>query len=270
MLPSCSDRDEYEMNGRQIFEVWAPPGSIWSQWVAPVLFVRLEYGLAPVAEAPPPEVSWHESQADPATAIIVDIPGPEAVRLGVSLAARGYRPVPVINASPSFTALSVPCPPQSRTTLDMNSLLNEVVHRTAFLSNLDLPPNAPPAFILDSRRLDGTRNPQPELFDNRWTVFPQDFPSARFLADQGIRRAILVTEAAPRVASDLSHVLLRWHQAGIEILCAPGTDATPKPITVERPSRFRAAWYRALAILGFRRGSIGGFGSYLPTSSAGG
>ena len=40
--------------------------------------------------------------------------------------------------------------------------------------------HAPPAFLLDSDRMKAPA-PDPGRFDNRWLVFPQDFPSAAFL-----------------------------------------------------------------------------------------
>jgi hypothetical protein len=102
-------------------------------------------------------------------------------------------------------------------------------------------------------------------------VFPQDFPSARFLADKEIKRVTLVQTKNARPLEDLSHVLLRWQEAGIEIFArASGDTSASSRITVSKPSRFKASWYRALAIVGLRRSSVAGFGSFIPeTSSAG-
>ena len=48
------------------------------------------------------------------------------------------------------------------------------------------------------------------------------------------------------------------------------SDANPaSKIVVARPSRFRRSWYRALAALGLRRSSAGGFGAVIPESTAG-
>jgi hypothetical protein len=110
------------------------------------------------------------------------------------------------------------------------------------------------------------------LFDNRWTVFPQDFPSARFLLERGIKRVVLVhANANAQPQEDLAHVLLRWQEAGLEIFGKTQADKElPVKITVTRPSRFRFVWYRALVLLGFRRSSVGGFGAFLAQSSGGG
>jgi hypothetical protein len=102
-------------------------------------------------------------------------------------------------------------------------------------------------------------------------VFPQDFPSARFLVERKIKRVTLVQAEKTQPSEDLSHVLLRWQEAGIEILAKTNGDVgAPSGITVSRPSRFKASWYRALAIMGLRRSGVGGFGSFIPETSAAG
>src|SRR5260370_6436800 len=97
------------------------------------------------------------------------------------------------------------------------------------------------------------------------------FPSARFLADKKIKRLTLVQTEKARPLEDLSHVLLRWQEVGIEIFAtASGDTGAPSKITVSKPSRFKASWYRALATVGLRRSSVGGFGSFIPETSAAG
>src|SRR6185436_17692744 len=102
-------------------------------------------------------------------------------------------------------------------------------------------------------------------FDNRWVVFPQDFPSAARLLASGLRRVLLVQEGRSTPRTDLAHVLLRWQLAGLEIQAldfASGEQA--KTIVVAKPSRFRALGYRALVALGLRKNSAGGFGGMVP------
>jgi hypothetical protein len=66
-------------------------------------------------------------------------------------------------------------------------------------------------------------------------------------------------------------VLLRWQQAGIQILaCGINDTNQPAPITVNRPSNFRALWYLALVLAGFRRNSAGGFGGVIPMPASSG
>jgi hypothetical protein len=41
-------------------------------------------------------------------------------------------------------------------------------------------------------------------------------------------------------------------------------------LRVNRPSNFKTLWYRALAMMGLRRNSAGGFGSVIPELASGG
>ena len=128
---------------------------------------------------------------------------------------------------------------KSMVVLDMSSLVREICIATTFLQKLTFPYDAPPVFILDALRLRGTNPIRDDMFDNRWMVFPQDFPS-RFLADKKIKRLTLVQTEKVHPLEDLSHVLLRWQEAGIEIFArASGDTGTPSRITVSKPSRFK-------------------------------
>jgi len=103
----------------------------------------------------------------------------------------------------------------------------------------------------------------------RWMVFPQDFPSANFLVAHGIRQALLVQKDRAEPQDDLAHSLLRWQEGGIKVLPKKLDDnSPPSEITVKRPSKYKATWYRALAQLGLRRNGAGGFGSYFAEVSA--
>ena len=222
--------------------------------------------------------TWQEKKASPDSAVIIDLPGAESIRLAMVLATLGYRPVPIINASPGPVGLQVnllPQPanvsPRSIVVLDMSSLVREICIGNELLHKLSFASDAPSVFILDSLRLQGTNPIRDDMFDNRWMVFPQDFPSARFLADKKIKRVTLVQAEKARPLEDLSHVLLRWQEAGIEIVAtASGDMSASSRIIVSKPSRFKASWYRALAIVGLRRNSVGGFGSFIPETSAAG
>lgn len=260
------------MTGRELFEIWAPSESIWSQWVSPALFAQIECPqITQEAEPLGPMSAWYEAVASPDTAVIVDLPGADSIRLALSLAECGYRPVAIINASPGPFVPYSGSFPQSAVALDMSLLIKEICRTTPRLQGLGLATDAPPVFILDALRLKGTKPLADGMFDNRWMVFPQDFPSARLLAEKGIRRVTLVQTGNTPPAEDLSHVLLRWQEAGVEIRAKSLSElGPPSAITVSRPSRFKALWYRALAIMGLRRNNVGGFGSFMPTSSSAG
>lgn len=250
------------MTNEECFEAWAPDSALWSQWAKPVLFAQFPPGSPqPDASAPPPESPAWIPAAQPRSgpAIIVNLPGPEAVRAGLALAQRGYRPVPLFNGNLGYGM---------RTVVPMGDLVRELRVGALSLSGIPLPDDAPPAFLLDALRLKGPATPG--TFDNRWTVLPQDFPSGTFLASRGIREALLLTRD-DGVDRDLAHVLLRWQQAGIQLRRGhPQRDATPQSLTVTPPSSFRRAWYRVIALFGLRRGNVGGFGALISEPGTGG
>jgi hypothetical protein len=255
---------------KQIFDVWAPADSIWSPWVSPAVFTQIDLTNRgqPYQDKDNFEPTWPESRPPRENAVVIDLPGIRSIRLAMLLAERGYRPIPILNVSPG---------PDPRETahpyivLDMRGLVNELCLATPRLHNISLAPDAPPAFFLDSRRLEGTAPVKDVMFDNRWMVFPQDFPSAAFLTKQKITSVTLVQSKRGQPLEDLSHALMRWQEAGIEILAQDTAGSTsPEKITISRPSRFKAAWYRALAIMGLQRSAAGGFGSFIPTASGGG
>jgi len=292
------------MNREAIFECWAPPADVWSLWARPILFAQMPPAAGlfggpggrawpglPAPVTPPPagafspghapltidsriapspaasepagdqpsqaiDVSWAPTAGD--TAVVIDLPGAEAVLTGLALAGRGFRPVPLFNGCTGPAEV-----------IDQGPIIEALRAGAPYLSGLALE-GAPPAFLLDSRREGPAWRLLPGSFDNRWKVFPQDFPSASFLTGRGLRRALLVHRDRVEPAEDLAHVLRRWQDAGlvIEALDVAGT-AGPVRITVDEPPWYRAAWQRVLAIFGLRRNWRGGFGGVVPQPSHG-
>jgi hypothetical protein len=254
------------MDGSQLFEIWAPEESVWSRWAKPALFTAplatfpTDTAIPmPVHSTEPRPESFNQGPLDPWTAFLVDMPGERSVEIGMALARTGYRPVPLFNTAFHQFAI-VPVYP----------ILKRLRDSAEELQGLAIPPDAPPAFLLDSKRLDPSTSPAPGKFDNRWIVFPQDFPSANFLLSQNIRRVVLLQGGLlqDKPAFDLAHVLLRWQQGGVEIYTQdPDGNMSPRPIQVEKPSGFRSLFHRALSLVGMRRSSAGGFGSVIPVPS---
>jgi len=249
------------MTNEECFEAWAPDGVLWSQWTKPILFARLPPATRPEPTEPKLDanVGWApEPRGD--TAIVVDLPGARSVGAGLALARLGYRPVPLFNASDGPSAV-----------IDVGPIARALVAGADALRESNLKPDAPPAFLLDADRMRPRMHPGPGRFDNRWVVFPQDFPSATMLLSRGVREVLLaqVGEAAPQ--EDLAHVLLRWRNAGIRLLAVDvERNERPRDLLVKPPSLFRRAWYRAVALVGLRRNDAGGFGAMIPVPSAGG
>lgn len=303
---------------QSLFEAWAPRGVIWSEWAKPVLFVdlaRVERGrpgtgaeterreqadrpaapgarsapTAPSASAhgdspTPPPIALHEPphelhlDALPSwiprptdrTAIVVDLPGTAAVAAGLALGKEGFRPVPLFNTTVGEAAL-----------LDVRRLADALVEGAERVERLRIDPDAPPAFLIDSERTAPT--PRAGAYDNRWIVFPQDFPGAALLRAHRIDD-VLVLRPDDRVpAADLVTVLDGWRRAGLRVTLRRVSlrDARdPKqsvsaeasiPRELPGPARrLIGPWLAFAAVaLGLRRNSAGSFGAVVPHAASG-
>lgn len=267
-------------SGESIYSRWAPEGAAWSPWVKPVIFAEMRD-----LDAPPPipreidraDVSWapeptiekvsgddagyraaatrERAPAPDRAAIVVDLPGAESAIVGLALARRGYRPVPLYNGTSGGWR-------PSRVT----DIAAAIAAGVRVLETCSLEDDAPPAFLLDRDRATGV--PRPGAFDGRWLVFPQDFPSANALRARGIERVIWRAQEGV-VGDDLAHVLLDWKRQGIALeSCLPG--GSPTELSITEPSGFRSLLRRAAVIMGLRRSSAGGFGGMIPLPSQGG
>ncbi len=243
------------MTRDQIYNLWAPSDSPWSLWAKPVLFAH----LAPIAIPSPViiEIRW-QKQDDASTAVVVDMPGRLSVVMGLSLAAAGYRPVPLFNAVPGL-----PNP-----VIDVRAIATAIVDATIHLAEMNLPSSAPPAFLLDRDRRRGV--PLEGNFDNRSISLPTDFPSAHVLCDRGITKVIVIQPALLDPQAELLHTLRRWQDAGIPIrIYSAETHEPPMPMLIKRPSLYKSLWHNLLVLAGLRRNLLGGFGGVLPAAGAG-
>jgi len=259
------------MNKEEVFDIWAPEAASWSRWVKPLLFACMQSSPPSwLVTSDPIDLSWAPAAA-PDVVLVIDLPGASGVHAGLELATKGFRPVPLYNAIPlpfyfPDTGAVDPAP----CLVEVTYILAALWYGRVTLSQLTLPAEAPPAFLLDWDRDGGNRLSRPGVFDNRSVSFTTDFPSANFLQSHGVRRAIVVQprEAQPR--TDLAHTLRRWQEAGITIelkrLDEPGG---PVPCEVQKPSWFGWAWQRVLMASGFQRAKVGGFGAWVPEASSG-
>lgn len=240
---------------KALFATWAPETARWSQWAKPVLFTY----PAPVAFTPAPVADLSPDRAPSSSerlAVVVDLPGPQSVACGMVLAEKGFRPVPLFNTTIG----------PGTNLLDVAAVLSALIDAGDRLGAMQIPDDAPPAFLIDSGRLDGT--PAPTVYDNRWMVFPQDFPSARALRAGGIESVAIVGRQGSMLKPDLRAVLRHWKRDG---LAASSLD----PVTGGREDLWFDAsllalftdhvfgWFR-----GLRRNSAGGFGGTVPMPQA--
>lgn len=260
-------------NKEEIFSTWAPEGSPWSRWAKPVLFAYLESALSriPITEAAS-DVSWSPPPNEK-IALVLDLPGAEGVLAGVALAARGYCPVPLYNAVPLPVGEPLLDPLTNRAVAAVNVLpiISALRQGAEQLVQLNLPFDAPPAFLLDANRRGDGRKMEPDEFDNRSISFTTDFPSANFLGSHGIQRVMLVQKNSLDPQSDLAHSLRRWQDGGLKLeRLRLDPPSRPESFEVARPSWYGAMFQRALSSIGLRRSGSGGFGAWVPESSAGG
>jgi hypothetical protein len=245
------------ISGEDLFAIWAPDGARWTEWAKPAAFLLPVMPDAVDLPAPGSVPGLPEAWTD--TAVVVDLPGAEAVDVGMALARRGYRPVPLFNATFGPNAV-----------IDVDLITRALVGHAGTLRQIPIAADALPVFLLDSRRRHNTVGAAtPGWYDNRWVVLPQDFPSGTLLRSRGIDDVTLLMreEAAP--AEDLAHVLLRWQKAGIRLRVVDlATGRIEDNAQVREPSLFRRAWYVAIALFGLRRSNVGGFGSMVPEQTS--
>ena len=254
--PRCSRHEATltTLSREDAFAAWAPEGVSWSEWAKPIAFAQGEafFEARTVEDSEIPDIPL---TFDSSCAVIVELPGSDAVFAGLALAMRGWRPVPLFNGTRG------PSP-----AIDVTPIQFAMAHCVERLKWLTISPNAPPAFLIDSRRLAvGVKRPVGS-YDNRWVVLPQDFPSGALLASRGIRSAVVLQRSSDGmfIADDLRHVVRRWQEQGIRIDVAEIDTKKIETVNVPAPSSFRRAWYVAMALFGLRRSNVGGFGSIVP------
>jgi hypothetical protein len=153
----------------------------------------------------------------------------------------------------------------------MLPILDALKSGAVLLQLLHIPPKAPPAFLLDDNRRGDNQGVNPQDFDNRSISFTSDFPSANFLAAQGIHRAILVQSERSDPQPDLAHSLRRWQDGGIQLERVGLHPLTPpESFNVARPRWYGAMFQRVFSSFGLRHAWGGGFGAWLPDSAGGG
>jgi hypothetical protein len=186
---------------------------------------------------------------------VIDLEGSVAVRTGAALARLGVQPIPLFNGVPDFLNPAI----------EVSPILMAFELETVGLASV--PADAPPAFLLDHRRMEPQHVIVSGVFDNRRQVAPQDFPSARRLQGTGITRVVVLID---RVCGDLAHVLRRWQEAGIALSHMSPEGSECLPFVVPAPRWYRSIWWRVLVLSGMRPNGAGGFGSRVPLPSEGG
>jgi len=268
-----------------IFNLWAPADGRWSPWLKPVLFswmagppFTIVAAPATLATTTPIDLSdWNFDWLEPRaadTALVLDVPGPEAVALGMHLATLGFRPVPLFNALPSPRPPGFSADPNDDVApelVDVASIVHALRLASPALAAIPLSPDAPPAFLLDSRRREASRAMTGAYFDNRSLSFPTDFPSANFLLAQTLRRCVVLQRDSQRPQADLAHTLRAWSAGGVRVeVKQAAVPGPPQPCPLSKPPFWQRLHYRLLEVFGYRRSVLGGFGGTLGEGGSGG
>lgn len=204
---------------KEIYKIWAPTGCKWVDWVRPVPFVGINYGVNKYScNIMPPVLDFVIPKE---CAVIVDLPGIESVAMGITLAKSGVRPIPVYNGTIEQQG--------SRATVDNRSVCEALVWGAQQLKSIELKEDAIPAFLMDSNRMNRYKMEE-GLFDNSWDIYPQDLPSAGCFLGNDINKIIIITD---KLLKDINKILYNYQQKGMGIFITQGYDE-PKKIKIRK------------------------------------
>ena len=211
------------MTVKEIYQIWAPIGKKWVDWVRPVPFVEMNHYSKQYnySDFSIPVISYLNEEMNH-TALIVDLPGMESVKEGLALAHKGFRPIPIFNGTAEQE--------NSRATSDNQSAAIALAFGTAELSKITIKEDANPAFLTDRNRLQRFKM-NVSVFDNSWDVYPQDLPSAEYLLENDMKKVIVVGQ---NIARDLKKILYNYQKKGLDIYLTNRYEM-PKKVKMKRP-----------------------------------
>ena len=204
------------MTGRDIFNIWAPSGAGWVDWVRPTAFVTIKNTgqQTCICNFVIPKV-YYIDVLKPDTAIILDLPDYESITEGLALAKLGYRPIPLYNGTEGQEgALAI---------VETHNITCALVWGAAKLGEIDIPDDAPPVFLLDSNRTHRYKM-DVSVFDNSWDLYDQDIPSPEFFSKNGIDKIIIRGDS---VQEDLERIFIKFQNKGFKIYFTGGYDKPP-------------------------------------------
>jgi len=198
------------MNGRDLFEIWAPPWQErWTKFAKPALFTNIQgYLIGDGTFRMPPlplEIAQLNNQT---TAIIVDLPGASGVESGIALAEQGFRPVPLYNGVHEEKIGSL------LQAIDNTPIVDALKEGAGYMRKSTIRHDAPPAFLLDYNR-DMVLLENSEVYDNRWSLDFEDMPNAEYMKQASINSVMVWTNGETR--NDLLPIIESYKDSGIEI-----------------------------------------------------
>jgi len=211
------------MKGKEIFKIWSPPKAKWVEWVRPVPFIAINYSHKTniAINFTIPNINYID-KIEQNTAIILDLSGYDGIKEGIALAKLGFRPIPLYNGTNEQ---------QGAMALVYNhDIENALILGAAELKKLEIPSNAPPAFLIDSNRTHRYKM-NVSIFDNSWDIYEQDMPSAKYFLNNNINKIIVRSEI---IQKDLAKILYNFQKQGIMIFITNGYEE-PKTVLIKKP-----------------------------------
>lgn len=210
------------MTNKEIYKIWAPDKKRWVDWVRPVPFINIDDSSSrkEFIDYRIPSINYLKEVLND-TALIIDIPGIDSIKEGISLAKLGYRPIPIFNGTD---------PPIGSTSTTNNQIIKPLLIWGAFeLKNIKLKNDAPPVFLLDQNRLNRYKINN-GIFDNSWDIYDGDLPSPKYLLENGINKIIVRSNFQ---AKDLRKILYKWQKNNIKIFFTNGYEE-PKELKLKK------------------------------------
>lgn len=210
------------MLGKDIFKIWAPLGSRWIEWVRPVPFIEINKNINNYEfyDFVIPDIYYINELLND-TAFIIDLPSYNGVKEALALAKLGYRPIPIYNGTNE--------PEGALATTNNKAISKSLIWGALELNKLNISNEAPPAFLLDTNRLNRYKMNE-SVFDNSWDIYPQDIPSIEYFLKNGIKKIIIRSEK--NISKDLNKILYKY-QKEIKILFTNGFEE-PKEIKIKK------------------------------------
>lgn len=240
------------MNRDDVYRIWVPllgpEGAPYSRFVKPALFAfvdprrqdapNVHVDVRPEQVLPPGgDTLYRSSSRAGAVAIVADLPTHLVIATGVALARIGFRPVPLLNGAPNAGG-------EAAALVDTWPLVAALERGAIALANVQLPIDAPPAFLLHASR-QGERERYPGVLDNRWACSLLDFPSGTELVGRGIRHIVFLRDRSGPILADVNAVLLDWHASGLEVFeTSLAPRAVPVPLVLKKPGLFAQLYER--------------------------
>lgn len=210
------------MTGKEIYRIWAPIGAKWTDWVRPVPFIEINDNLKSYKITDLSNFNISCINKNENTAVIVDLPGLESIKEGIALAKIGFRPIPIYNGTIEQEG--------AKATTDNKSIAIGLVYGASKLKEIELENDAPPAFLLDTNRMNRFKV-NVSVFDNSWDIYDQDIPSAEYFLKNKINKIIIISNL---VQKDLKKILYKFQKQGIQMYFTNGYEE-PKKINIRKP-----------------------------------